>query len=147
MIGDPICVFYGKTVRAQQLSPEEGNFADIGRMKRLYQCVIVRAKAELEETLGLNSATTGVLLPAVVLYQRMTETVGAEKVWFLDARLIDDVVAGYASRKQLVRHTHDFDADVLAAIQGLTTRYGERAAHHHYMVGHMLRISNALKKT
>ena len=128
-IGDPIRVLYDKIMRAQQLNPEAESFADIGRMKGLYQYVIARTEAELEETLDLNPATTGVLLPAAVLYQRMAETVGAEMVWFPGTRLIDGVAADYAFEKKLVQRTHDFDADILAAVQELATRYGERTAH------------------
>ena len=145
-IGDPIRVLYDKIMRAQQLNPEEESFADIGRMKGLYQYVIARTEAELEETLDLNPATTGVLLPAAVLYQRMAETVGAERVWFPGTRLIDGVAADYAFEKQLVRRTHDFDADILAAVQELATRYGERTAHRRYTVGCALQIFDALKK-
>ena len=145
-IGDPIRVLYDKIMRAQQLNPEEESFADIDRMKGLYQYVIARTEAELEETLDLNPATTGVLLPAAVLYQRMAETVGAEKVWFPGTRLIDGVAADYAFEKQLVRRTHDFDADILAAVQELATRYGERTVHRRYTVGCALQIFDALKK-
>lgn len=145
-VGDPIRVLYDKIMRAEHLNPEQENFADIDRMEGLYQYVIARTDAELEETLDLNPATTGVLLPAAVLYQRMAETVGAEKVWFPGTRLIDGVAADYAFEKQLVRRTHDFDADILAAVQELATRYGERTMHRRYTVGCALQIFDALKK-
>ena len=126
-IGDPIRVLYDKIMRAQQLNPEEESFADIGRMKGLYQYVIARTEAELEETLDLNPATTGVLLPAAVLYQRMAETVGAERVWFPGTRLIDGVAADHVHPQFLVLH-------------------GERTAHRRYTVGCALQIFDALKK-
>ena len=72
-IGDPIRVLYDKIMRARNRDPEAEDFADKQRVEELYRYVVERTDAELEETLDINPAATGVLLPAAVLYQRMAE--------------------------------------------------------------------------
>ena len=145
-IGDPIRVLYDKIMRARNRDPEAENFADRERVEELYRYVVERTDAELEETLDINPAATGVLLPAAVLYQRMAETVGAEMVWFPGTRLIDGLAAEYAVSNALMHRGHDFDADILAAVQEIAARYGEGTVHRAYTVKTALQIFDALKK-
>ena len=144
-IGDPIRVLYDKIMRARNRDPEPRCFADKQRVEELYRYVVERTDAELEETLDINPAATGGVAPGGGTLSAHGGNRRCGMVWFR-TRLIDGLAAEYAVANSLMHRGHDFDADILAAVQEIAARYGEGTVHRACTVKIALQIFDALKK-
>lgn len=146
-IGDPVRILYDRLMRKEGRDPIREDSADRATVQRFYEYVVRRTNAQLERSLALSAQSAGVLVPASIVYQRVLDTIAAEEVWFAGTRLIDGLAAEYAFNHRVIQPTHDFEGDIISAVQEIALRYGEGTTHRAYAVQNALKIFDALKKS
>ena len=146
-LGDPFFTLYDRLMRRQDKDPKKDVFADRKRLENFYQFITSHTDGELAGKLGLGDEAAGNVLPTAVILRGVIEALDAETVWFPGVRLIDGIAADYAFSHKVLKQTHDFDADIIAAVRQIASRYGEDSAHRSYAVENTIRIFDALKKS
>lgn len=101
---------------------------------------------ELAELLNLSNERDPLIVPSMVLYKRILETLNAEKIWVPGVDISDGIAYDYAQSHQLLKITHDFDTDVISAAEQLSKRYMSYTPHIEALREMAALIFDAMKK-
>lgn len=101
---------------------------------------------QVEERFGVNGEYASLLMPTVVVYKRILELTGAQMFWIPGIRLCDGIAAEYADDTRLVRFSHSFENDILAASRNMAKRYKCHASHSQVLEEYALGIFDCMKK-
>ena len=123
-----------------------GDKVDAATMNRFYERMCQMTTDQIEERFGVNSEYASLLLPSVVVYKRILELTGAEMFWVPGIRLCDGIAAEYASENKLVKFSHNFENDILAASRNIAKRYKCHTSHNQVLEQYALGIFDSMKK-
>lgn len=115
-------------------------------MNRLYDKLSQLSLDQIEEQLDINSDYAALLLPSAVVYKRILEITGAEMVWIPGIHLCDGIAAEYADDNRLVKFSHNFENDILAASKNMAKRYKCHSSHNQVLEKYALDIFDNMKK-
>ena len=101
---------------------------------------------QVEERFGVNAEYASLLMPTVMVYKRILELTGAQMFWIPGIRLCDGIAAEYADDTRLVRFTHSFENDILAASRNMAKRYKCHASHSQVLEEYALGIFDCMRK-
>ena len=123
-----------------------GDKVDAAAMNRFYERMCQMTTDQIEERFGVNSEYASLLLPSVVVYKRILELTGAEMFWVPGIRLCDGIAAEYANENKLVKFSHNFENDILAASRNIAKRYKCHTSHNQVLEQYALGIFDNMKK-
>ena len=123
-----------------------GDRIDAAAMNRFYERLCQMTTDQIEEKFGVNSEYASLLLPSVVVYKRILELTGADMFWVPGIRLCDGIAAEYAQANKLVRFSHNFENDILAASRNMAKRYKCHTSHNQVLEQYALGIFDSMKK-
>ena len=123
-----------------------GDRIDAAAMNRFYERLCQMTTDQIEEKFGVNSEYASLLLPSVVVYKRILELTGADMFWVPGIRLCDGIAAEYAQANKLVRFSHNFENDILAASRNMAKRYKCHPSHNQVLEQYALGIFDSMKK-
>lgn len=101
---------------------------------------------EISEELNLSNESDELVIPFLMIFKCMAEGVGAENIWAPGANVSDGIACDYAQKKNLLKASHDFDADVLSAAKSMALRYRGYSAHIDALVQMSTLIFDTMKK-
>lgn len=107
------------------------------------------SKKSIEEIcmeLKLSNAKDPLILPSIILFKAIIENMNSNIAWVSEANINDGIAYDYAMRHELVKITHDFDADILSAARNLANHYHSYSLHIEALEEQSLKIFDALKK-
>lgn len=84
---------------------------------------------QINAELGLIDEHDTLVVPYLVLYRRMAETLGAEEIWVPGVSISDGIAYNYALKKGLVKSQHDVEADIIEAAKNIAARYESDSPH------------------
>lgn len=123
-----------------------GDKIDAATMSRFYERMCRMTTDQMEERFGVNSDYASLLLPSVVVYKRIMELTGADMFWVPGIRLCDGIAAEYAQDNKLVKFSHNFENDILAASRNMAKRYKCHSSHNQVLEQYALGIFDSMKK-
>ena len=123
-----------------------GDRIDAAAMNRFYERLCQMTTDQIEEKFGVNSEYASLLLPSVVVYKRILELTGADMFWVPGIRLCDGIAAEYAQANKLVRFSHNFENDILAASRNMAKRYKCHTSHNQVLEQYALGIFDSMRK-
>lgn len=123
-----------------------GDKIDATTMNRFYERMCQLTTDQIEERFGVNSEYASLLLPSVVVYKRIMELTGADIFWVPGIRLCDGIAAEYAHDNKLVKFSHNFENDILAASRNMAKRYKCHSSHNQVLEQYALAIFDSMKK-
>ena len=123
-----------------------GDRIDAAAMNRFYERLCQMTTDQIEEKFGVNSEYASLLLPSVVVYKRILELTGADMFWVPGIRLCDGIAAEYAQANKLVRFSHNFENDILAASRNMAKRYKCHTSHNQVLEQYALGIFDSMKE-
>ena len=123
-----------------------GDRIDAAAMNRFYERLCQMTTDQIEEKFGENSEYASLLLPSVVVYKRILELTGADMFWVPGIRLCDGIAAEYAQANKLVRFSHNFENDILAASRNMAKRYKCHTSHNQVLEQYALGIFDSMRK-
>ncbi|MGN0484715.1 MAG: HD domain-containing protein [Lachnospiraceae bacterium] len=141
MIGD----YLSEIIQSDEKSRKEcliGSKHFLKYMEHLYGM----KQEELAETLHLSNERDPLVVPAIVLYKRIFETLNGEQLWVPGVDISDGIVCDYAQANKLMKPQHDFDKDVLSAAEQISKRYMSFSPHIQALTEMADKIFDAMKK-
>lgn len=123
-----------------------GDKIDAKAMGRFYHHLCNMTTDQMEEYFGVNSEYASLLLPGAVVYQRMMELTGAEVVWIPGIHLCDGIAAEYGYENKLIKFSHNFENDILAAARHMAKRYKCHNSHNQVVEQYALAIFDSMGK-
>lgn len=113
-----------------------------GYLKRLEK----KESAQIAEALNLSNETDVLIIPSLILYRRIVETLAADAIWVPGIDISDGIVYDYALAHRYVKPVHDFDRDIISAAHSLSQRYMSYSPHIDALVEMSSLIYDAMKK-
>ena len=97
--------------------------------QKLYQEIASRSPQEMVGRLGTVSDNMSLVMPALIIYRRLIEETGAEKLWIPGRNLCDGLAYDYAERKKIFKSSHNFENDIIEAAKNIAKRYQSNKTH------------------
>ena len=105
---------------------------DAKEMELFYERLSQMTLDQIEERFNVNS--------------RVMEVTGAGQFWIPDIGLCDGIAAEYANDCRLLRFSHSFENDILAAARNMAKRYKCHAGHNQMLEQYALSIFDTARK-
>ena len=80
------------------------------------------------------------------MFKSMVSIMDAENVWVPGVNISDGIAYDYAERNHLVKSTHDFEGDILAAAQNLSRHFNSYSPHIKALTRLSTKIFDTMKK-
>lgn len=140
-IGEPILYLLGHLGR-------ESQYSVIGceTFSQLFHRVKDKNPEEIENLLGISHSYAQIILPTLMIYQRVLEIFGAREIWLPGTLSIDGIAAEYALAKKLVKSGHDFHNDIVAASRNIAKKYRGITPHIKFVEETAMSLFDALGK-
>lgn len=119
---------------------------DAGKFSGYLKKLEKKERAQIAEDLNLSNESDALILPSLILYRRIVETLAADAIWVPGIDISDGIVYDYALRHRYVKPIHDFDKDILSAAHSLSQRYMSYSPHIDALVEMSSLIYDAMKK-
>ncbi len=114
-------------------------------MERCDEVISMRVE-RLEERLYVNRSLAEALFVTAVIYRRLIEFFGAKKIILPGTGFCDGVAAQYGEKTKLLKFSHDFEEDIVAASRNMAKRYKCDTAHSKLVEAYALAIFDGMKK-
>ena len=123
-----------------------GNRISAADMNKFYERVSQLSVAQVEENFNVNSEYATLFLPMIVVYKRILELTGAEMFWMPGIGLCDGIAAEYADDNKIVKFSHNFENDILAASINMAKRYKCHSSHNQVLEQYAMKLFDCTKK-
>ncbi len=101
---------------------------------------------EIAEELNLSNQRDPLIVPAMIIYKRVVEELGAQEIYVPGVSINDGIAYDYAGKHGIAKPQHDFDDDVLSAARNMAVRYWGYAQHIDALSEMSLQIFDVMKK-
>ena len=98
------------------------------------------------EELGISQENSSLLLPTLVIYKRLLEETGAEKVVTVGMDLGDGLAYDFAEQQKILKSPHNFENDIIEAARNIAKRYHTNRSHTQVMEKISLAIFDKMKQ-
>ena len=97
--------------------------------QKLYQEILSGSPQEMVERLGGVTENISLVMPALIIYRRLIEETGAERLWIPGLNLCDGLAYDYAEHKKIFKSSHNFENDIIEAAKNIAKRYQSNKTH------------------
>lgn len=77
----------------------------------------------LAKKYGLSEEYASLLVPSAILVRKLAKLTGASTIWAPGVSLADGMAYDYALNEKLIKHSHDFEEDVVHCAKDIAKRY------------------------
>ncbi len=128
-----------------------GSHSDKDYMKKqkfdaVCDSVMAAGTAELSEKYSMPYELATLLKPAIIVYRKIIEASGAEKIWGAGSDLCDGVAADYAEKHEKIEPAHYFSGDIVSYARSVAKRYDSNVDHTGNVEKLALSIFDGIKK-
>ncbi len=130
----------------KQLDKGKEMSADSERFIRFMEKMNRKSMEDIADRLNLSNDHDPLIIPAIVLYKRAVEVLGATEIYVPGISINDGIAYDYAQMKRIVKATHDFEEDILSAARNMAKRYWGYQMHIDALTDMSALIFDAMKK-
>ena len=140
-IGEPLMFLFG------YMDSDSGNMIiDYERFSVLFEKLKEKSVEDIENILGVSKNHAKIILPSIVIFQRIFDLFNAKEVWMPGTLLIDGIAAEFAGKSGIINGGHDFEEDIIASSKSLSKRYRGNSKHCAMVEKNVLLIFDAIKE-
>jgi exopolyphosphatase/guanosine-5'-triphosphate,3'-diphosphate pyrophosphatase len=108
--------------------------------------VVTMTPEEISAGFDISPEDTSVIVPSAIYCSCMIETFGVETMWFPGFSLSDGIAYDYGEKKKLIKSSHSFEEDIIAAARSASKRYKCSQAHVRNLESIALAVFDRMKK-
>ena len=108
---------------------KEDNTIEAAKFLKYIRKLDEKTLEEISEELNLSNESDALVIPYMMIFKCMAESIGAESLWAPGTNVSDGIAFHYAQKNNMIRVEHDFEADVLSAARNLSERYMSYTPH------------------
>lgn len=94
---------------------KEDNTIEAAKFLKYIRKLDEKTLEEISEELNLSNESDALVIPYMMIFKCMAESIGAESLWAPGTNVSDGIAFHYAQKNNMIRVEHDFEADVLSA--------------------------------
>lgn len=118
---------------------------DYEKYNILFEKLKEKSVEDIENILGVSKNHAKIILPSIVIFQRIFNLFNAKEIWMPGTLLIDGIAAEYAKKSGLITGGHNFEEDIIASSKSLSKRYRGNSKHSNMVEKNALLIFDAIK--
>ena len=99
---------------------KEDNTIEAAKFLKYIRKLDEKTLEEISEELNLSNESDALVIPYMMIFKCMAESIGAESLWAPGTNVSDGIAFHYAQKNNMIRVEHDFEADVLSAARNLS---------------------------
>ena len=111
-----------------------------------YAEVLAAGEEELSAKYSIPYELATVLKPAIIVYKKIIEISGAEKIWAAGCDLCDGMIVDYAERQEQIEPAHYFAEDIISYARTVAARYESNKEHTENVEKTALAIFDGIKR-
>ena len=143
LIGD----YINYVVRRYRKKPEgDTPFVTKEELMADMEQLIALSPAQIAKRLEIPAENESMILPALVVYRKLLKDTPAELIWAPGLNLSDGLAYDYAEQHKIIRGSHNFENDILAAAKNIAKRYQADRPHVAHVADLALTIFDAMRK-
>lgn len=119
---------------------------DYDRFIALFDKIRGKSVEEIENILGVSKNHAKMILPSVLIFQRIFDLFNANEVWMPGTLLIDGIAAEFAKKTGIINTGHNFEEDIIASSKSLAKRYRGNSKHTTMVEKNALCIFDAIRE-
>ncbi len=116
------------------------------KFRSLYSRMLDMRADEVSAYFGITSDAAEVAAQSMVYINCLLDRMGADVLWLMDVSICDGMCYDFGVSNKLLRQTHNFDEDIVAAARNIAKRYKCNQAHVRYTEEVSVEIFNRMKK-
>ena len=101
---------------------------------------------QMAKELGIPAENESLILPAIVIYRRLILDIQPELIWAPGLNLSDGLAYDYAEQHKIMKSSHNFENDILAAAKNIAKRYQSDRPHINVVDSLALTVFDAVKR-
>lgn len=138
--GDPILYIVKK------ISPFKGGRISKDEFRHIYEIITKMSDEEIEEKFGVSHHFASIILPCIVIYQRIIDRAQAKEIWIPEIQLLDGIAAEYAKKSGIIKSIRDFEQDIIDNARNMAKRYKANSEDSKCIEDYSLAIFDVMKK-
>lgn len=95
----------------------------------VYNSVMALSVDELSVKYSIPYELATVLKPAIIVYRKIIEVSGAEKIWSAGCDICDGIAADYGEKQEKIEPPHVFSEDIISYARAVARRYDSNTEH------------------
>ena len=119
---------------------------DYERFITLFDKIRDKSVEEIENILGVSKNHAKMILPSILIFQRIFDLFNAREIWMPGTLLIDGIAAEYAKKSGIINEGHNFEEDIIASSKNIAKRYRGNSKHSIVVEKNALLIFDAIKE-
>ena len=119
---------------------------DYERFITLFDKIRDKSVEEIENILGVSKNHAKMILPSILIFQRIFDLFNAREIWMPGTLLIDGIAAEYAKKSGIINAGHNFEEDIIASSKNIAKRYRGNSKHSIVVEKNALLIFDAIKE-
>ena len=96
--------------------------------------------------LKLSNDKDPLIIPTIMVFKSIVMNLKAHQVWIPKVNVNDGIAYNYCEKNQLIKATHDFDADILSASHELSRHFNSFSPHIEALTAVCIKIFDSMKK-
>ncbi len=141
LVGD-----YINYVMRRVQSREDSLFIAKEKLLEYFEELLKLSPQQITEELQIPAENESMILPAIVIYRKLIEMTGPELIWVPGLNLSDGLAFDYAEQHKIIRSSHNFENDIVAAAKNMAKRYQGDRPHINTVETLGLTVFDAMKK-
>ncbi len=125
----------------------DNKFMDRETFNKRYKQIMDTPPEDLEDVLGIPAEYTSLVIPTIVLFKECIDTLGADTLWIPGTELADGIAYDFGEKNKVIRTSHNFDNDIVAATRNISKRYNSPKSHIQSVTEIAVVMFNALKRS
>lgn len=138
-IGEPLLYLFCRSGLDKDIVTKKEFMSLYDRLSRM-------SMSELEDRLDISHEFANIVLPCLVLTERIMKRLSVDSIWIPKTSLIDGMAVEYAQNNKLLKEYHNFEEDIISAARHMSERYRENKVHSSFVEDIALEIFDAMKK-
>ena len=116
------------------------------QFRSLYARMLRMRPDEISDQFQITYDAAQMAMQSMVYISCLLERMGADVLWLMDVSICDGLCYDYGVQNKLLKQTHNFDEDIVAAARNIAKRYKSNQTHVRYTEEVCIEIFNRLKK-
>ena len=116
------------------------------QFNELYSRMMDLKYDDIAQQFQLSAETVLLVIQSMIFCKCLLEQTGAQVLWLMDVSICGGLCYDYGVSAKLIRTTHDFEEDILAASRNIAKRYKSNQAHIRHMEYLCTEIFNKTRK-
>lgn len=111
------------------IAERKNNVVTVDLFRSVYSKIVYLDPQEITQNFGISYEAAQFLVPSAIICESLIDQYGVKSIWLPEVSIGDGLCYDFALENKLIRPSHNFDEDIIAASRNIAKRYKSGSAH------------------